>query len=131
MQENYSEPQIRTPWGQSQVIYNVAPGIIFASTASHGGFKLDRALNAQVPAEARKRGGWYEENCEWAIPFLTFPEIFEEAHDEEQSFEELQQIAVDTLRMFCPNAYEYIMDDTLGPGDSWKWDRDHGIKSAL
>jgi len=114
--------QIRTPWGWSQIISNVAPGILFASTAGHGGFKLDRKLNAQVPAEMRKRGGWYEEDCEWAIPFLTFPEIFEETHDMEYPFEELQQIAVDTLRKYCPEAYEFLMEETLQPGESWTKD---------
>jgi hypothetical protein len=38
--------------------------------------KLDRKRNAQVPAPARQPGGWYEEDCEVAIPMVTFPSAF-------------------------------------------------------
>jgi len=96
-------------------------------TAGHGGFKLDPALNAQVPEVCRRRGGWYEEDCEWAIPFLVFPELFEEAHDHEWPFEMLQQDAINTLREYNPDAYEFIFDDTLGPGESWAWDQRHDL----
>ncbi len=116
-----------TPWGTPQLVTQVAPGIEFVTTASHGGFKLDRKLNAQVPKAARNRGGWYEEDYKWAIPFLIFPETFAETHDQEWSFEELQQIAVDTLRQSCPDAYEFIIDEILQPGESWvKDERDNG-----
>ncbi len=33
---------IRTPWGKAQTTEVLAEGIVFYSTASHGGFKLAR-----------------------------------------------------------------------------------------
>ena len=50
-----------------------APGCVFVGTPSHGGFKLSRELNIQIPKVARDAAkysppGWYEEDCEWCIP---------------------------------------------------------------
>jgi hypothetical protein len=74
---------MQTPWGQSQTVEQVAPGIQFVSTASHGGYKLDPARNAQIPrawqdASFNKQGrmGWYEEDCDWCMVALTFPAAF-------------------------------------------------------
>ena len=63
-----------SPWGRIQNAYTVADGIFLVSTAGHGGAKLDRKRNAQVPKPWRSKGGWYEEDCDWAIVALTFPE---------------------------------------------------------
>ena len=65
-----------SPWGAIQHTTDYAENIVFVSTASHGGFKLDRAHNAQVNPVWRRKGGWYEEDCEWCI-VLTFPHAFE------------------------------------------------------
>lgn len=55
----------RTPWGKAQDARQVFPGVYEVSTAGHGGYKvLDNAL---IPECLRKAGGWYEEDCEWAI----------------------------------------------------------------
>lgn len=64
----------RSPWGRIQWSRRVADGIWFVSTAGHGGYKLDRKRNATVDACWRRAGGWYEEDCEWAIAALTFPD---------------------------------------------------------
>ena len=55
---------------------NYAEGIISHSTSGHGGFHLSPDRNRSVDASVRSTGGWYEEDCEWAIVALTFPEIF-------------------------------------------------------
>ena len=60
-----------SPWGRVQSCGMVAPGIGWVSTASHGGIKLDRKRNAEVPEYMRTAGGWYEEDCEWAIPYVV------------------------------------------------------------
>ena len=49
---------IRTPWGNAQTTHVHAEDIVFYSTASHGGFKLDRERNALVHSAWRNRGGW-------------------------------------------------------------------------
>src|SRR3546814_13103769 len=58
--------RISTPWGMAQSSEIYADGVVFHSTASHGGIKLDRARNAAMPAMLRVASGWYEEDCEWS-----------------------------------------------------------------
>lgn len=70
---------LRTPWGKAQAVQTIADGIWRVTTAGHGGFKLDRSRNAQVPADVRQPGGWYEEDCEWAHVAIAFPSHFSEA----------------------------------------------------
>ena len=53
----------------------LAPGAWTLSTAGHGGIKLNRKRNALVPADARAKGGWYEEDCEWAIPAYVHQDV--------------------------------------------------------
>ena len=63
-----------SPWGAIQDCYGYGEGTWFVMTAGHGGVKLDRKRNAMVPDYMRRAGGWYEEDCEWAIPALVFPD---------------------------------------------------------
>lgn len=63
----------RSPWGTVQHVTPYSDGIVFVSTASHGGYKLDRKQNAKIPAPFRKLGGWYEEDCEYAIVYWFLP----------------------------------------------------------
>lgn len=61
-----------SPWGKVDGCETIAPGFLSVSTSSHGGIKLDRARNAKVPEQWRRPGGWYEEDSDYAIPFLVF-----------------------------------------------------------
>jgi len=71
-----------TPWGAPEEIKQIAPGIIWYETPSHGGFWLSPERNAQVPLRDRQESfcqngmlGWYEEDCDAEIVRRTFPEI--------------------------------------------------------
>jgi len=71
-----------TPWGASQTADQIAPGITRYTTASHGGIKLSNKRRASMPAILRDiepfaGPGWYEEDCDWAIVVLAFPEYFD------------------------------------------------------
>jgi hypothetical protein len=66
----------RSPWGTVDYAKEVAPGILSVSTPGHGGIKLSRAMNAKMPATVRRKGGWCEEDCEWSLVALVFPEAF-------------------------------------------------------
>ncbi len=80
-----------TPWGQAQSAEDIAPGITKYTTASHGGYFLNKEANAKVPPELQwstfnMQGlkGWYEEDCDWAIVVYTFqqhfkPELYQHA----------------------------------------------------
>jgi len=70
---------IQTPWGQSQGVDVIAPGIEFVSTASHGGIRLSGQRNNQNPMWLKQltfneqgKTGWYEEDCDWCIPVIVF-----------------------------------------------------------
>jgi len=77
-------PRDPSPWGAIDRVTEIAPGIVFVSTSSHGGFHLDDERNAQVPLRWRETSwnrqgmaGWYEEDCDWCLVALTFPNVFE------------------------------------------------------
>lgn len=67
---------MNTPWGKSQTKKVIAPGITFYSTASHGGYKVNKAQRDKMPAHLINSDGWYEEDCEWCKVALAFPEYF-------------------------------------------------------
>lgn len=73
---------MNTPWGKADHVDLVAPGITSVSTPSHGGYHLDpvrmSAVHARFPHFATFAGGpWFEEDCDWAVVALTFPELFD------------------------------------------------------
>ena len=65
----------RSPWGKIQRVTDLAPGAWMVDTAGHGGIKLNGARNRQVPAAARMPGGWYEEDCKWAIAAFVHDDV--------------------------------------------------------
>jgi len=70
-----------TPWGIADSVTEVAPGITFYSTPSHGGYHLSPERRAAMPPAIRDketfaRGNWYEEDCDWALVALAFPAYF-------------------------------------------------------
>ena len=72
---------VQTPWGAAQGARQVAEGVVRYDTASHGGYWLDEARQAQVVAQFPEfrtfaGGPWYEEDQDWAIVALVFPELF-------------------------------------------------------
>ena len=94
-----------TPWGKADYVKKYAAGIIWYSTPSHGGFHVCPTKNLQIPEYMREAGGWYEEDCDWAIVATIFPAAF--LADKDPAWT-LQQ-ARDTLKNWNPKAYEYIM----------------------
>jgi hypothetical protein len=69
---------MNTPWGKAQDKQEYAPGIVFYSTPSHGGFKISKAVQAVMPKHLQNPDGWYEEDCEWSKVALAFPHLFDE-----------------------------------------------------
>lgn len=74
-----------TPWGPSQSQTEYAPGIVFYSTAEHGGFHLSPARLKALPRRLHKRNraycplDWFEEDCEAALVIAGFPAVFSAA----------------------------------------------------
>lgn len=103
-----------TPWGLSQGGTVYAEGVIFHSTAGHGGFKLSAERNANVHPLLRACDGFYEEDECWAIVAITFPDLF-------TAFE--CRCAESTLKDSWPDAWETIFGIILAPGESREKDR--------
>lgn len=104
-----------TPWGPSQLATIYAEGIVSHMTAGHGGFHLSIERNARVLPMLRKSSPWYEEDAEWAIVALTFPDLF-------TSYE--RECADETIRNSWSSAWEEIHGRQLAPGQSWNKDRE-------
>lgn len=120
-----------TPWGGSQVAVIYADGVVAHSTAGHGGFHLSADRNSKVHSLLRKDTPWYEEDCEWAIVALSFPELF-------TGYE--RAAAEKTIRNTWPDEWEAIHGAKLTEGESWIKDRrafdqrhaaDHVVTSAI
>lgn len=60
---------VPTPWGKSSSGQRMAPGITLYHTPGHGGMKVVKRLNEQIPAAFRHVNGWYEEDCDAKIVF--------------------------------------------------------------
>jgi hypothetical protein len=74
----YSFPPIRgasSPWGAIQTVIPLGPDAALVTTASHGGIRVSQAALASLPKPIRKTAfsgaGWFEEDCDWALPYLS------------------------------------------------------------
>lgn len=103
-----------TPWGLSQGATLYGEGVVFHSTASHGGFHLSEERNTLVDHRLQKHNGWYEEDAEWAIVAMTFPDLFTNLE---------RRSAYQTVKDSWPDAWEPITGTTLEPGQSFEKDR--------
>lgn len=103
-----------TPWGASQMAVIYADGVIAHSTAGHGGFHLSADRNGKVHPLLRKDTPWYEEDSEWAIVALSFPDLF-------TAYE--RSMAERTIRNTWPDAWEAIRSCELAEGESWTKDQ--------
>jgi len=103
-----------TPWGGSQMAVVYAEGVVAHMTSGHGGFHLSTERNAKVHPLLRKDMLWYEEDCEWAIVAISFPDLF-------TAYE--RSMAEKTIRNTWPDAWEKIRGRSLAEGESWARDR--------
>jgi hypothetical protein len=106
--------RVETPWGQADSNEVYGEGVVFHSTPSHGGFKLDDVPNTQVPEALRNADGWYEEDAEWAKVAAAFPALFTDRE---------RRQADDTIRNEWPDHWETVHSRELAPGESWAKDR--------
>jgi hypothetical protein len=100
---------VETPWGPSQTIREIAPGITLYTTASHGGYYLSPERVAVMPKPLRDfkpftsgpgPGKWYEEDCDWAVIAVAFPQFFPA---------DASTTALSTLKGYMSEVYEQMM----------------------
>ncbi len=84
-----------SPWGAIQSVEEPTPGLVFVSTASHGGVWLDAKRLAGMrpallaPSRFYEAGSpWFEEDCEVLRVVVAYPEAFKTPAD-------------DALKMLC------------------------------
>ena len=109
-----------SPWGRIDRAKKLAEGIVEVSTSSHGGIHLTPELNAAMPDAFRGDGGWYEEDCEWAVVALVYPHAFSQS---------AHASAHKTVKNWMPDAYETWAGVTLQPGESRKKDERAFLRS--
>ncbi|MDD5060740.1 MAG: hypothetical protein PHN44_00470 [Candidatus Marinimicrobia bacterium] len=100
---------MQTPWGQSDYRVKIADGIVSHNTPSHGGIHVEAQLNSLIPDYMRNESGWYEEDCEWAVVAVVFPQVF----GEDQA-----KRAIVTLKNWLPDSAEKFFGIKLKPGES-------------
>ena len=63
-----------SPWGPIQTTTPLGPDAVAVTTASHGGLRISLTALARLPEPLRETpysgGGWFEEDCDWCIPYL-------------------------------------------------------------
>ena len=64
-----------SPWGSIDSVTPLGPDAVAVSTPSHGGIWVSPAGLERIPeplrATAYSGGGWFEEDCDWCIPYLA------------------------------------------------------------
>ena len=109
-----------TPWGVSQDREEIVPGIVFHSTAGHGGFEVCKKLNNTIPDYMRNEDGWYEEDCEWCKIAVIFHEYFLKEYAS----------ALSTLKNWYPDEYQKHFGVSLRTNESHTLERRAFIKDS-
>ena len=98
----------QTPWGIAQDAIEYADGIISYQTSSHGGIWLSKTRQETVkllyPDYPNWLGGleWWEEDCDWAVPFVVFAAEIEasgKAYKFAENLEQAQRMIADRLTL--------------------------------
>ncbi len=69
-----------TPWGASDSQATLAEGIVSYGTPSHGGIWLSTERQAQLPEGIDNFTHdlrWWEEDCDWVVPYILFKDDIE------------------------------------------------------
>jgi len=92
-----------TPWGQADGAAELAPGIISYSTPSHGGIWLSAKRREALNYDNNwlKTSEWWEEDCDWAIPYYFFREAIRQ-QGTAYKFEENLEAAIRTIKGYAP-----------------------------
>jgi hypothetical protein len=64
-----------SPWGLIDHVTPLGPDAVVVSTPSHGGVWVSPTALARIPEPLRETAysgrGWFEEDCDWCIPYLA------------------------------------------------------------
>lgn len=96
-----------TPWGAADYKKEEAEGIIFYGTPSHGGYWLspERRLQLNWNQNWLSSAEWWEEDCDWSIPFYFFREEIKQKFivaNTLENYEKNLEAAINTIRNHHP-----------------------------
>jgi hypothetical protein len=101
-----------TQWGEADGAVVLARGIIDYSTPSHGGIWLSADRQREIAEVGAKtfRGGleWWEEDCDWSVPYWFFRDAIR-AHGTAERFEENLVQAQATIRRYHPECADRLL----------------------
>tara|TARA_Y100000310_G_scaffold90657_1_gene87953 strand:- start:1213 stop:1521 length:309 start_codon:yes stop_codon:yes gene_type:complete len=94
---------MNTPWGRADGQGTLAEGIISYSTPSHGGIWLSTERQAQMPDTDNFLHDmrWWEEDCDWSVPYVFFAEDIQR-YGEAYKFEENLIFAKELVARYHP-----------------------------
>lgn len=82
-------------WGAIQSCDKVCNGMWAISTPSHGGIFVAKVLHDTMPPSLKETrfswGGYYEEDCDWVIPYIFFEDKIKAETDDEHSLKVLDR----------------------------------------
>ena len=124
-----------TIWGRPEEVTIFDNGLIYVSTSTHGGFFVPKSLRESLSSDHFLRmfenkfneadQPWFEQDTDWALVALTFPDIFSR-----ESFKQAEILAKNSF----PEAYEQYIGRELLPGESRGKDQKatlHSIKDNV
>ncbi len=110
-----------SPWGPIQSVEPLGSDAVSVTTASHGGLRISLAALARLPEAIREtaysRDGWFEEDCDWALPYLA---LGLDAHERDAARgAEVWAAAVRTVQRFHPQHADLlgVAGETGGQAD--------------
>jgi hypothetical protein len=98
---------VDSPWGKVQHQEDLAEGIAIVSTAGHGGVWLSARRLEELEKKlghVHIEGRWFEEDCDWAVVAIVFPEAFSD---------ENRKAAPAVIREWRPELVSYLIERGL------------------
>lgn len=119
---DYDTSAPNTIWGKAQVMYEIARGVRWFSTAGHGGLAVADGVARKLLSPAAYKLGdhtwgylWYEEDSAYAIPFYEHPEWSEilsrKAGGSEGSKAQFEEV----LRRWYPEYFKMLESGVAHP----------------
>ena len=106
---------MNTPWGTSQSINKITRGVVFVSTAGHGGLGVAKSTARKVLSDAALLCAdyyngyyWFEEDCQCCIAFLEHPEWAARFNGSNDSYKA-------SVTSHYPRYYDYLATSKKAP----------------
>jgi hypothetical protein len=122
-----------TPWGKTQTAEILAPGIVSYSTAGHGGIHIDELhekfiMERYLVKEIDNFLGstkWFEEDCDWAIPYYIFRDEIQSYAKDKDSFDRMLAAAINNIKRYKPVFAKNTGIDNLSVQDEIQIDKQY------